>query len=967
MIGKKSISANFSLNFSLLVVIVVRSSPSVNCLVDMLPKSNKQDIGDIILAATEGNENAVDQLIRNGAAIDATNEFGETALNIAARHGRSTMVQLLLSNKAKIDAKDSSDFTPLQTSARFGHSEIVGLLCQSRAELINQEGAYALKLAVQNGHVTVVEVLLNRGVNIEAQLMDGKSALVIAAENGYLDIVKLLCVKGAKLDAKGKDNISALGWAEKKKHMEVAKYLKTWSAKSATAQPAGSSGWYPGKYFRKLVSGGFKKDVNFHDIYPQEDLDDGFKAPDNIKGALRSSKKAFMAMENGDWKKAKEEVFMNGSYLSGLELKKQHGGEATALCIAAQEGHLRAVEVLVNNKAAIEAKDNVGFTPLCTAALNGHFNVIEFLCQNRANVEAKTKSGYTPLLISTYLGHDEVIALLCEKGANVEARTKDGATALFLAARKGHINAIKILAYWKAAIETVNNVGTTPLIAAAEQGHLEAVQMLCKLGANVDAQDKRSHSVWKMTGHKVNALYWAEQGNHWKVAQFLTAWPQKKVLISIPTPIIPQREKTVIELYPELSDFLCSIINETVNPSAPVFQQRVIVSRCIDRFVANGYKDEKSIVDACECINNDDLSLSTAIVQTDIVNSIYKAIISMRKQAELAPPQTPSVNDPQSSSLRLVIRTDNVIVGNGNSYILDGVFTGGYHRFVNHNVKVKAVEKSNEQLLAWELEVLHKLVVQLNCKRFVKPLHDSLIPCKDFSGLIIIPADVAKIKDNGVAMVMEKGIITLQDHIANHRERLSFGDFVQIIYSLVDMVKEAHDNKFVLMDIKGANVMQFETDVGLFTWKGIDLDSCLPVGTPLSKSDPIMTTVHFMAPELLSRDQHSDLTAMLSMDIWSLGVLVFDVLVNQQQQTFWHLLGIHCEEGIIEEIKSGQFTQEKVDQLIDKYFPDTSYRTFLQRMLNIDPLKRSTVDELRNAALLRAGPSVPLGNGYRVT
>ena len=34
-------------------------------------------------------------------------------------------------------------------------------------------------------------------------------------------------------------------------------------------------------------------------------------------------------------------------------------GEATALCIAAQEGHLRAVEVLVNNKAAIEAKDNV--------------------------------------------------------------------------------------------------------------------------------------------------------------------------------------------------------------------------------------------------------------------------------------------------------------------------------------------------------------------------------------------------------------------------------------------------------------------------------------------------------------------------------------------------------------------------------------------------------------------------------
>lgn len=64
----------------------------------------------------------------------------------------------------------------------------------------------------------------------------------------------------------------------------------------------------------------------------------------------------------------------------------------------------------------------------------------------------------------------------------------------------------------------------------------------------MDAQDKvsieydniivlasPSHYVLKrltwtnITGHKVNALYWAEQGNHWKVAHFLSAWQQKKV------------------------------------------------------------------------------------------------------------------------------------------------------------------------------------------------------------------------------------------------------------------------------------------------------------------------------------------------------------------------------------------------------------------------------------------------------
>ena len=258
-------------------------------------------------------------------------------------------------------------------------------------------------------------------------------------------------------------------------------------------------------------------------------------------------------------------------------------------------------------------------------------------------------------------------------------------------------------------------------------------------------------------------------------------------------------------------------------------------------------------------------------------------------------------------------------------------------------------------------------MVQLNCKRFVKPLHDSLIPCTKFAEISLIPANADKIVGDGVAMVMEKGIITLQDYIVNYRRQLSFGELLEIIWALVEMVKEAHDNQLVLMDIKGANVMKFEADLGYSTWKGIDLGSCLPVGTPLSgdngSSSTIMTTVHFMAPELLSsccgQQQHADLTAMFSMDIWSLGILIFDVLIDQQQQSFWNLLEIHCDDGIKEEIKSGNFTQEKVDKIIEKYFPEPSYRTFLQRMLSIDPTKRSRVDELHHAALMKGGPSTP--------
>lgn len=89
----------------------------------------------------------------------------------------------------------------------------------------------------------------------------------------------------------------------------------------------------------------------------------------------------------------------------------------------------------------------------------------------------------------------------------------------------------------------------------------------------------------------------------------------------------------MVELYPELSDLLYSIINETAMPSAPVFKQRVIVSRCIDRFVANGFTDIQSVENACARINSDDLALHTAIIPADVVAIIYKTIHSMRKQA----------------------------------------------------------------------------------------------------------------------------------------------------------------------------------------------------------------------------------------------------------------------------------------------------------------------------------------------
>jgi len=96
--------------------------------------------------------------------------------------------------------------------------------------------------------------------------------------------------------------------------------------------------------------------------------------------------------------------------------------------------------------------------------------------------------------------------------------------------------------------------------------------------------------------------------------------------------IQPVLHQDVADPYPDLRRFLDAIY-EKANLAAANFNQRDIITRCIDVFVANGFEDEQSIVDACEVINSDDLSLTGANISLKLVAIIYKRILELRKTA----------------------------------------------------------------------------------------------------------------------------------------------------------------------------------------------------------------------------------------------------------------------------------------------------------------------------------------------
>lgn len=98
-----------------------------------------------------------------------------------------------------------------------------------------------------------------------------------------------------------------------------------------------------------------------------------------------------------------------------------------ALHLAAQEGHLNVVKLLLANNANlhIETQDK-GRYAFYSACLHGRLDVVKFLRPYISNIDKKIKSGVTPLNATCGNGHLEIVKFLVEAGADVNSADNDG-------------------------------------------------------------------------------------------------------------------------------------------------------------------------------------------------------------------------------------------------------------------------------------------------------------------------------------------------------------------------------------------------------------------------------------------------------------------------------------------------------------------------------------------------------------
>ena len=178
---------------------------------------------------------------------------------------------------------------------------------------------------------------------------------------------------------------------------------------------------------------------------------------------------------------------------TALETKTKDGSHfVTPLIIAAHNGHLNSVKILLKYGTDIEARgmlkigDEVitGCTPLWAAAASGHLDVVKLLIERNADVDGGTQTGSTPLRAAAYVGHLDIVRCLVESGADVNARNYFEAIPLSPACYHGHLSVVTYLINKGAIMDLQDKDSSTAFHYAVEGRHLRIVSALMALGAS---------------------------------------------------------------------------------------------------------------------------------------------------------------------------------------------------------------------------------------------------------------------------------------------------------------------------------------------------------------------------------------------------------------------------------------------------------------------------------------------------
>ncbi|MBI5249576.1 MAG: ankyrin repeat domain-containing protein [Desulfomonile tiedjei] len=282
---------------------------------------------DLLLEAFHGRPDRIEQLLRQGADVNAKNpDDRATALTTAVQRDHVGAVRVFLAHGARVNDKDILGYTPLMYAT---NAQIARMLVEKGAD-VNTRGKDHMTPLISvssKGALEVAKILVSKGADVNAKLGNGKTALMESIERDFPEIAKLLIAHGADINDVDNQGRTALIYAASNKQLEVLRILL-----------------------------GKGADVN------------------------AKSKIGYPALMHS----AGEVVVVEMLLDHGADANAKSEDGMTVLMRAAAKGHHSVVKLLLERGADINAQDKWGRTALYWAEKFGHVAIADLLKSNGA-------------------------------------------------------------------------------------------------------------------------------------------------------------------------------------------------------------------------------------------------------------------------------------------------------------------------------------------------------------------------------------------------------------------------------------------------------------------------------------------------------------------------------------------------------------------------------------------------------
>ncbi|KAK3168224.1 hypothetical protein OEA41_004670 [Lepraria neglecta] len=402
----------------------------------LVGKVKKGSLTDAIASAARYNRlKLVDMLFSAGAMANARNHQGLTPLHGAALNLNKEMACHLLRAGADVNAYSHLGRTPLHEASARGGRKGADMLRLVR--LLISEGGNALILASIRGLRQIVQLLLDHGADVHAQVGPRGDALQAASSHSNeIEVPKLLLANGADVNAHGGDFVTPLGSASRAGHDQVVQLLLAiWSSENA---------------MRLLLASGV--DVDAQD-------DEGYT-------------ELYIASRLGHGQ------LVNLRLANGADVNLRDKQHHSALKAVSYEGRSQTVELLLANKPQEST--------IRAALTSRHPEIILMLLDEFINicVDADPYSQILDEAAST--GNDILLQELIDRKVLENASALEQEKVLVSAISAGHKNAASLLI---SAGVNDDPEERTLLHTAVHSGQLETMQMILALEKNINRQE----------------------------------------------------------------------------------------------------------------------------------------------------------------------------------------------------------------------------------------------------------------------------------------------------------------------------------------------------------------------------------------------------------------------------------------------------------------------------------------------